>query len=228
MRTIPCMLSERVLVVDDEEDLNEILSNSLLEAGYTPVSAFTLSTARAEVKTGKYCLVLLDLTLPDGDGITLLRDIRESQPKLPVIILSARASATDIDLGLEIGATDYLGKPFRIKELILRCNNILARSINDRITYSYKSCTLDTKLRKVFIGSVEIKLTHKEYQLFSLLLRNQDKLLSRSIIYDSIWGVIDEPDYHRLEATVSNLRKKLKVYGFNYIITNTKSGYSLE
>jgi hypothetical protein len=215
-------------VVDDEEDLNEILSSSLLEAGYVPVSAFTLANARAEVKTGLYCLVLLDLTLPDGDGITLLREIRESQPKLPVIVLSARVSEDDIDLGLEIGATDYLGKPFRVKELILRCNNILARSINDKITYSYKSCSLDTKLRKVFINSLEIKLTHKEYQLLSLLLRNQDKLLSRSIIYESIWGVIEEPDYHRLEAIVSNLRKKLKAHGFIYIKTNSKSGYSLE
>jgi two-component system KDP operon response regulator KdpE len=222
------MKSVKVLVVDDEIDINEIISTALEGSGYESNSVFTLSQARKEIKTGTYSLVLLDLTLPDGDGIELLKEIRSTLPKLPVIVLTAKVSPSDIDLGLESGATDYLGKPFRVKELLLRSKNILARNANEKLVYSYKNCSLDSKQRKFFIGNQEVKLTYKEYQFLLLLIANQDKLQSRASIYDSIWGVIEEPDYHRLEAIVSNLRKKLKQYGFTSIKTNSKSGYTLE
>ena len=221
------MVSKRILVVDDEQDINEIITFALLAEGYEVFSAYTLIEAREILSTGIYDLVILDLSLPDGDGLELLKEIRESLRKLPVIVLTARSNPEDIDLGLIEGATDYLSKPFRSKELVLRSRNILGMNLVKSEVYSYKNCSVNGKTKRAFVDNREVKLTFKEFKLLYILISNQDTLLSRAQIYNQIWGVIDEPDYHRLEAIVSNLRKKMKKYQFTSIKTNTQRGYYL-
>ena len=221
------MISKRILVVDDEQDINEIITFALNAEGYEVFSAYTLIEAREILSTGIYDLVILDLSLPDGDGLELLKEIRESWRKLPVIVLTARSNPADIDLGLIGGATDYLSKPFRSKELVLRSKNILGLNLAKSEIYSYKNCSINGKTKRVFVDNTEVKLTFKEFKLLYILISNQDTLLSRAQIYNLIWGVIDEPEYHRLEAIVSNLRKKMKKYQFTSIKTNNQRGYYL-
>ena len=222
------MIKSKILVVEDEPEINEIITTAFQKEDYLVKSVLSLRDAKTEVDTFGYSLVILDVNLPDGSGFDFLQEIRSQQPKLPVIILTARIKSDDIEQGLEYGATDYLSKPFRSKELILRSRNILARGESAAFIYTFKNCTLNTKKKAVYVNETIVKLTYKEYSLMHLLLSNQDKLLSRVDLYSSLWGLIEEPDYHRLEATVSNLRKKMKKYGFNSIKTNAKLGYSLE
>lgn len=222
------MVDCNILVVDDEGDINEIISSSLLQAGYKPKSVFTLKQATTELKTGLYSLVVLDLSLPDGDGLELLASIVKEHPKLPVIILSAKSKADEVDRGLELGARDYMSKPFRAKELVLRVNNLIKNSAILKKSYSYKNCNLDYTLKKVFIENKLIKLNNKEFALMHILMVNQGKVVSRGFVYENIWGSIEEVDYHRLETTLSNLRRKLKVAGVDFIRTKPKVGYYLD
>ena len=218
----------KILVVDDERDINEIITISLREAGFEAVGVYNLKDARVELESGIYSLVILDLNLPDGDGVELLSEIKGRGSKIPVVLLTAKSEYVDIELGLEAGADDYLVKPFRGRELVLRCKNIIDRVGKGKSIYSYKNLSVNTDMKSVYIGKEIVNLSNKEYKLLLLLVSNMDTLMSRIKIYESIWGVIEEPDYHRLESTISNLRRKLREVGFDGIKTNYMSGYYLE
>ena len=221
----------KVLIVEDEEDINEILSDSLKSAGLIVESCFNLSTARKLLKKSEFNLVVLDMNLPDGTGTDLIKELKKAGSETSILVLTANNLPQQVDQALLLGVSDYMIKPFRSAELILRINNILNRAqggLSRSRVYSFGHCVLDYNKKTVLYNGRELNLNSKEFNLLHVLMVNQGKVVSRDFVYQHLWGSIDEPDFHRLESTLSNLRKKLKSMGRDFIRTKAKVGYYLE
>lgn len=221
----------KLLVVEDEEDINEILVDSLSSAGFVVEGCSTLSKAKVILSKSEIDLVILDMNLPDGSGFELIKDLKRSKQGLEILVLTANNLPREIDEALLLGVADYMTKPFRTAELTLRVNNILNRGqggIARERVYSFGHCLLNYNKKSATYNGKDLKLNSKELNLLYVLLVNQGKVVSREFVYQHIWGSIDEPDYHRLESTLSNLRRKLRLLGRDFIKTKAKVGYYLE
>jgi DNA-binding response OmpR family regulator len=226
------MPPKKILIVEDDRAISELISSALKRDGFGINKVESLQLAREALKRDSYTVVILDINLPDGLGLELIGEIREQAPETLIIVVSARSTGKEVDLGLELGADDYLTKPFRISELRLRIGNLIKRSqLSKKVRlrhYEFKNCLLDYTQKSVSYNSKRINLNSKEFNLLYILLVNQNRVVSREFIYNTIWGANDLPDYHRLEATLSNLRKKLRTAGPDFIKTKAKVGYYLE
>lgn len=219
----------RLLIVEDNPELAELIGQHLAEAGFANDMVATAEDARAYVAAGDHAAMLLDLGLPDEDGIVLLRELRGAGHFLPVLVLTARSAIADRVAGLNAGADDYLSKPFAAEELIARVAALLRRSMGEqggeiacgRLRYHVASQTLR-------VDDVTIVLAPREVQLLDLLMRHRDKVVRKSQIESLFFGLGDEFSSNAAEVTVHRLRKRLTaVDGGAEIVTVRGLGYLL-
>ena len=222
---------KNILVIEDNKDVNNMLSEELMDSGYKVKSIYTGIEGLKEVKESNYDLILLDIMLPYKSGDEILKEIRTFSD-VPVIIISAKDMVgTKIDL-LRIGADDYITKPFDLGEVVARVESNLrrtSRQIQGSNKFTYKDLTLDDNRKQVMVNDVELELTAKEYMLLEILIKNSGKVFSKSNLYESIWKEEYLGDDNTVKIHISNLRNKLKKINpdENYIETVWGLGYRL-
>lgn len=202
----------KILIIEDNKDVNLILEEALTEAGYNVKSAYTGIDGFNEIKTNIYDLILLDIMLPYKSGDTILKEMRAFS-ETPVIIISAKDMiGTKIDL-LKLGADDYITKPFDLGEVVARVESNLRRS-NKQIQIDkplqYKDMELDQNTKRVIVNNLELELTAKEYMILELLIKNKGKVFTKANLYESIWEDEYLGDDNAVKTHISNLRNKLK------------------
>ncbi len=226
------MNNQRILVVDDEKSLLEVVSYALKEAGYKVATASDAQEAEDLFRQFEPQLMILDIRLPDQSGFELCRLIR-SNSDIPVIILSAKSEEVDKVLGLELGADDYVTKPFSPRELVSRVRAHLRRleeaSPRKSSIINIKDLKMDLESHQVFMGGKLVNLTNVEFQILTLLAKNHGKVLSRLAILNHLWGSGYVGDDRTIDVHVHNLRDKLEADSQkpNYIITVRGYGYRL-
>lgn len=220
----------KILIVEDDADLREITERSLLKERYLVETADTYKAARQKALVYEYDCILLDIMLPDGNGLDLLRDLQKEGHRMPnVIILSAKDSIEDKVTGLDLGADDYLSKPFHLAELHARLKSVLRRKQRDgEALLKYANVCVHPDSFKVEVDGKLIDLSRKEYDILVYFMNRPNRLVEKSILAEAVWGdSIDQADnFDFIYAQLKNLRKKLKeagaeleiktVYGFGY------------
>lgn len=197
-----------VLLVEDEESVAAPLAVALGREGYPTDTRATAADALAALGTGSYDLVVLDLGLPDGDGLQVCREIRRRSPDLPVLILTARAEEIDIVVGLDAGADDYLTKPFRLAELFARIRALVRRS-TPQPEVSFGSLRIEPGARQVWIGEQALDLPTKEFDLLSLLAQRAGSVVGRAQIAREVWNGAVPEGSRTIDTHVSALRRRL-------------------
>jgi len=199
-----------ILMVDDDVDLNALVTEYLARFGHRLVTATTATRGMAELRRERPDLVILDIMLPDTDGLTLCREIR-SEFDVPIIMLTARGEVADRVLGLELGADDYLSKPFEPRELVARIQSVIRRSASRESPAALVSdgLRLEKETRRVRLDGSDIELTTMEFELLSVLMESHGRVLSRNRLIERLRG-IDADVYDRsVDMLVSRLRDKL-------------------
>ncbi len=219
-----------ILIVDDEVQIRRMLRLSLEAHGYRVKEATTSQEGIQQTAVSRPDLIILDLNLPDKDGLSTLKNIREWS-KIPVIILSVKNSELDKIALLDSGADDYLTKPFSMGELLARIRAALRHSIpdgNDGV-FTTGNLSIDFSKRIVLKNNEEIKFTPTEYSLLKLLAQNAGRVLTHNQIINELWGVNSQPDTSYLRVYMLQLRKKLEIDPANpkILITEPGVGYRL-
>lgn len=202
----------RLLLVEDEVEIQRFLQRALAEAGFDVDTAGDASTAMKCVADGAYNVLVVDLGLPDQDGIGLILALRRVGVTAPVLILSARRSVDERVKGLEEGGDDYLTKPFALAELIARIRNLLKRdgsAEHKRTSLRIHDLELDLLQREVTVSGKLIRLTSQEFALLEFLCRNAGRIVTRSMILEKVWGIRFEPKTNNLDVHMSRLRAKI-------------------
>lgn len=201
----------RVLVVDDEPQIRRFLDISLRAQGYAVAAVDTGTEALRAIAAGNADLVILDLGLPDQDGLDVLKALRGVSP-VPVIVLTVRASEAEKVKVLDAGANDYVTKPFGIQELMARVRALLRRQHpqpDAPLVFDDGRLRVDTTLRSVMLDGHALPLARKEYALLALLVRNSGRVVTQAQILRELWGPLHERDTHYLRVLVGKLRQKL-------------------
>ena len=219
----------KILLVED--DL--ILSNSVfdfLDDFADVMQVFDGDEGLYEAESGVYDLILLDLMLPEKDGFTVLKELREKGVTTPVLIMTAKESLDDKGHGFELGADDYLTKPFYLEELKMRIQALLKRSGKfDQNTLSFGDVRVNLSTNSTFVGDKEVELLGKEFDLLVYFLQNQNVILPKSQIFDRLWGFDSDTTVSVVEVYVSKIRKKLKGTDFATNLQTLRSvGYILK
>jgi len=221
----------KLLIVEDEAPLRTALVDYLRQDGYVCDTAATYEQAYEKVKLYQYDCVLLDLTLPDGNGLDIVRTLKTDGSQAGVLILSARDALDDKVLGLELGADDYLAKPFHLSELNARLKAIIRRrQFQGQRNLLFRDLTVFPDQALVLVHNQPLTLTRKEYELLLYLLANPGRVLTKESIAEHLWGdVADTADsFDFIYSHLKNLRKKLQEKGAdNYIQTIYGLGYKL-
>jgi DNA-binding response OmpR family regulator len=204
----------RLAVVEDNPELAQLLTQSLKAEGYETDLMTTAAEARAAVTTTRYAALILDLGLPDGDGLSILREIRLRKDPLPVLVLTARGGLQDRVSGLRGGADDYLVKPFALEELVARLEALLRRP-GQLLGRSLQVANLvfDTESRQAFIDDKPQILSAREVAVLELLMRRKDRVVSKKLVEDHIFGLSGEVASNAVEVYVHRLRKQLSEHG---------------
>ncbi len=204
---------KRILIIEDNSQIAELLRKGLEEAGFEAVIKPSLASAYAELSLGaNYDLVVLDLILPDGDGLDFLKYLRSSHryKNIPVVIVSAKGQELDRVLGLELGADDYVVKPFSLREVILRIKRLLKEGEEPPSSViSVGPFTLNKERKAIYVDGKLLELTSTEYKLLSLFIENPHKVFMRDELLDLIWGNEKELYSRVLDAYICRLRSKL-------------------
>lgn len=220
----------RVLVVDDERPIRRFLRASLSAHGYAVYEAATGREALSSVLSERPDLIILDLGLPDMDGIDVTRQLRE-RSQIPIIILSVREQEADKIQALDAGADDYLTKPFGAGELMARIRVALRRSTQpgEEPIVQIGDLRVDLERRLVTVGSESVALTPTEYDILRTLVQHMGKVLTHRQLLRQVWGVGYETDMHLLHVNVSNLRRKIEPDAArpHYILTEPGVGYRM-
>jgi two-component system alkaline phosphatase synthesis response regulator PhoP len=219
----------RVAVIEDDPDLAFTIRVNLEREGYGVTTYGNGQEGLLAVQQGGFDFLILDLNLPDLDGFTICRELRRHAPtsKLPILILTARVSEGDRVLGLELGADDYVAKPFSVRELLARVAAILrrARGAEDSAVYDDGNLRIDGRTMRVYVRGEEVKLAKKELELLWMLVRNRPAVVSRDRILSEIWQVAEDVETRTVDAHIRNLRKKI---GRDRIQTVIGYGYRFE
>ena len=221
----------KILIVEDETKTGEYLQKGLKEAGYNTDLARDGRDGLHLALTGDYDLVILDVMVPVVDGWQILKSIRQSGQSIPVLFLTAKDSVEDRVKGLEIGADDYLIKPFVFAELLARVRTLMRRGRNaaEPTTLVVGDLQLDLLRRRVVRGGTRIDLTAKEFALLELLMRRQGEVLPRSLIACQVWDMNFDSDTNVIEVAVRRLRSKIdEPFEAKLIQTVRGMGYVLE
>jgi two-component system, OmpR family, response regulator MprA len=223
---VPPPGGERLLVVDDDPDVRDSLERALRYAGYAVTTAVHGADALDALARSPVDLIVLDVQMPMVDGFDACRRIRGRGDATPILVLTARDAVDDRVTGLEVGADDYLVKPFALRELQARVRALLRRSQSRREILGYADLTVDVTARKVTRGDREIALTRIEFRLLELLLRNAERVLSYDVITERVWGYGEAPASNALQVFVGFLRRKLEDGGHQRLVHNVRGvGY---
>ncbi|HET7415052.1 MAG TPA: response regulator transcription factor [Arthrobacter sp.] len=216
----------QILLIEDEDRISSFVSKGLRSAGYTPTVAATGREGYHLAQTGDFELIVLDLGLPDQDGFTVLRRLRENKNNSPVIILTARDSVDDTVAGLEGGADDYMSKPFRFEELLARIRLRLRPEGHggESTTLAHGGLRLDLRTRRAAVGDKEVDLSAREFALAEAFLRNPGQVLSREQLLSRVWGYDFDPGSNVVDVYIRYLRNKL---GAEHFVTVRGMGYRL-
>jgi DNA-binding response OmpR family regulator len=218
----------RLLLVEDNEALAASVAKAFRGKGYAVDSVTTVEDATAALQTQPYDLLILDLGLPDGDGVDVLRRLRRSKSRLPVLVLTARASLQNRVSGLNLGADDYLVKPFALEELEARAGALIRRGIGGSgAVLTHGRLTLDTAGRIASIDGVPLELPRRELCLLELLLLRAGQVVEKQALLEKLFSYDDEPGVNAIELYVHRLRKKLEPAGI-HVRTIRGLGYLLE
>lgn len=220
-----------IYIVEDDKNIREIESFALKNSGYSVSDFECAKTFYRQIAEKVPDCILLDIMLPDEDGLEIVRKLR-SMPdtrKVPIIMVTAKTTEIDKVKGLDIGADDYITKPFGVMELISRVKALLRRSMNmeDEKFLSTGDIFLDGEKHMVYVKDEPCELTFKEYELLKLLIQNQGIVMSRDIIMERIWGINFEGESRTLDVHIKTLRQKLKTAG-SMIKTVRNVGYMVE
>jgi len=207
-------MSQHLLVVDDEPDLLELVRVNLANAGFAVTTAATGREALASVRRERPDLVVLDLMLPDMAGTEVCRELRAdaSTARLPIIMLTARSDEVDRVVGFELGADDYVTKPFSPRELVLRVRAVLRRLAADgdaSDTLAKNDLRLDTARHRCFVAEEEVDLTAKEFELLAHLMSRPGRALTRDQLLDAVWGAEVSVTTRTIDTHLKRLREKL-------------------
>lgn len=211
-----------IAVVDDEKDLNKLMAGYLEKEGYEVRSYYTFASAYQNIKDNNINLWLLDIMLDEKSGFDLFEAIKEIHPDKPVVFISARDQDFDRIIGLEKGSDDYITKPFNMKEVVLRINNIMKRFYKDGNDDVIDGYIIDEKRRKAIYNDQEIELTTKEFDLLIMFIHKRGIAFSREEVLDHVWGNDYFGSDRVVDDTLRRLRKKMPnlsihtLYGYGY------------
>src|SRR5215475_9518029 len=203
---------QRVLIVDDDPDIQRLVSYNLGQAGFEVNVAASGRKALESIQKQPPDLIILDLMLPDVDGMEVCRTIRqrETSRSIPIIMLTARSEEIDRVIGFELGADDYVPKPFSPRELVLRVKSIFRRMREQRSDMlRFGNVQLYPERRQCFVGNYPVSLTAKEFDLLHELMRARGNVLTREVLMDKVWGYHGEATSRTLDTHVRRLREKL-------------------
>ena len=219
----------KLLIIEDELSLQEIMATTLRKEGYIVETASTHSAAVEKLGNYSYDCILLDITLPDGNGLDILENIKKSGSSINVIITSARDSIDDKIKGLELGADDYMAKPFHLAELAARIRSVTRRSRNaGEIAYKAGNVSLFEASQRLLVADREVTLLKKEFDILKYFLMRPGHLVDKAVLAEAVWGdhADQSDDFEYVYAQMKNLRRKLNnagadieiksVYGFGY------------
>lgn len=220
----------RLLLVEDEPDMAALLRTALEKHDFVTDCAPSIEIAIEAIETVAHDLVILDRQLGDGDGASLIAYLRKRRPNVPIVILSARGSANDRVEGLNLGADDYLPKPFEVSELVARLRAVLRRP--SQVTskpLSIGNLSFDLNQGEVFINGERLDLPRREYLVLESLMRRAGRTVRRGVLEEEVYGSDDEIASNSLEAHISRLRRKLTAAGASVTIHPVRGvGYLLK
>jgi len=216
-----------ILIVEDEQRLAEILKKQLEESGFKAVIAYDGYIGKQLIENNKYNLIILDINLPMINGYDLCKEIRKTNSKIPIIMLTAFGTPDNKIAGFDAGADDYIVKPFDFRELLARINVFLRRTDSNVIQYeklSIADLEMDLNTKTVTRANKKIDLTAKESSLLEMFLKNKEKLLTREFIIEHVWGIDFDPSTNIIDVYVNYLRKKIDK-DFEPKLIHTKFGF---
>lgn len=222
-------MTMKLLIIEDEASLQELMTSALKKDGYIVENAMDYAEAMDKLGGYSYDCILLDINLPGGNGLDILRHIKKSGSKLNVIIISARDSIDDKVSGLELGADDYLAKPFHLAELTARIRSVARRSRNDGdLSYKAGNVVLEDVSQRLTVDGKEVSLLKKEFDILKYFLMRPGHTVDKAVLAEAVWGdhIDQTDDFQFVYAQMKNLRKKLaeagadieikSIYGFGY------------
>jgi two-component system phosphate regulon response regulator PhoB len=223
-------MSHKILIIEDEPDIRKTLEYNISREGYKVVCASSLSEGKEQINSSDFSLILLDLMLPDGSGLDLCREIKSDKDKssTPIIILTAKDDEVDKVVGFELGADDYVTKPFSVRELILRIKAVLKRGAEKKETLEvqrqFGELTMDIDSHEVFVNNEQIILTALEFRLLRQLVDRRGRVQSRDQLLSDVWGYSSEVSTRTVDTHIKRLREKLGTMG-KYVQTIRGVGY---
>ena len=223
-------MSQKILLIEDEPDIRKPLEYNIAREGYDVITAPSLSEGRNHLNSSSFSLILLDLMLPDGSGLDLCREIKSDKEKTatPIIILTAKDDEVDKVVGFELGADDYVTKPFSVRELILRIKAVLKRGErkqeNLEVQRQFGDLLIDVDSHEVFVNDQSITLTALEFKLLRQLVDRRGRVQSRDQLLSDVWGYSADVTTRTVDTHIKRLREKLGSMG-KYVQTIRGVGY---
>ena len=223
-------MPQKILIIEDEPDIRKTLEYNISREGYKVVCASSLSKGKEHINSSDFSLILLDLMLPDGSGLDLCREIKSDKDKssTPIIILTAKDDEVDKVVGFELGADDYVTKPFSVRELILRIKAVLKRGAEKKETLEvqrqFGELFMDIDSHEVFVNNEQIILTALEFRLLRQLVDRRGRVQSRDQLLSDVWGYSSEVTTRTVDTHIKRLREKLGTMG-KYVQTIRGVGY---
>jgi DNA-binding response OmpR family regulator len=218
----------RVLLVEDNEEILKLNKEMLREMSFIVASALTISQARDVLASKMPDVIVLDIMLPDGSGLTLLQELRKEGNDVPVLLLTALGNTDNILKGFQVGADDYLPKPYEMEILAARVTALARRSKRFNLGFRMGNLELDAVSHCATLGGTQMSLTQKEFSLLLLLAQNEGEYIPAVSICESVWGHGDESDLRVLWKHISNLKAKLAAVGEGAVISGARGeGYRL-
>ncbi len=219
-----------ILVVEDEQELSEVLIKLLQQNGYSADAVYDGIDGEDYALTGIYDLIILDIMLPGKSGLAVLSSLRKQQFSTPILLLTAKSEVEDKISGLDIGADDYLTKPFVTGELLARIRALTRRKgefTADEL--SFNKTVLNKNTHELSCAGKSVKLGIKEYQMMEILMQNSNQIIPKELLIEKIWGYDNDAEYNAIEVYVSFLRKKLAAIKSDINVKALRGvGYSLE
>ena len=224
-------MKNKILVIEDEPDIRTTLEYNLRKDDFDVIGVGSLGEARTAMNSSSFSMILLDLMLPDGSGLDLCREIKGNKElsSTPIIILTAKDDEVDKVVGFELGADDYVTKPFSVRELILRIKAVLKRGVAPKaelveVERQFGDLTIDVDSHEVFVNSVQVTLTALEFRLLKQLVDRRGRVQSRDQLLSDVWGYSSDVTTRTVDTHIKRLREKLGTMG-KYIQTIRGVGY---
>ena len=223
-------MSQRILIIEDEPDIRKTLEYNLSREGFDVICVSSLSEGKDSISAAKFSLILLDLMLPDGSGLDLCRELKSDPKKnlIPIIILTAKDDEVDKVVGFELGADDYVTKPFSVRELILRVKAVLKRgnvkSESLEVQRQFGDLVIDVDSHEVFVNNNQVILTALEFKLLRQLVDRRGRVQSRDQLLSDVWGYSADVTTRTVDTHIKRLREKLGAMG-KYVQTIRGVGY---